>query len=299
MADDYKKILVTGANGLIGKAVYQRLVELAYDVTGIDNNSRNHKNKTIDDSVIITDVEEYISTVKNDYDYIFHMAAINGTSNFYSRPNQVLYNNTISDLSIFKFVSSNKNCRLIYSSSSEVIAGTEHFPTAEEIDIKIKNIHNARWSYRIPKILSENYLSNSDLDFIIVRFFNIFSEESGPGHFVRDIVEKIKKNDFSIVGANETRSFCHVNDTIEPLIALAFSDCRFCNLGSDKEISILSAAKIIAENLGYPDCKWTFLDGNQGSVLRRVPDLTVIRKYVPSFNPRSFADAIEDIKDRL
>lgn len=299
MANDCKNILVTGANGLIGQAVYDRLIELGHRVVGIDNNSRNHANKTVDQSVIVSNVDSYLSSIENNFDVVYHMAAINGTSNFYSKPNAVLYNNTVCDLSVIKFAESNVNCKLIYASTSEVVAGTDCFPTPEETNISIIDLFNPRWSYRLPKILTENYLYNSKIDFLIVRFFNIFSEHSGPGHFVRDIVDKIKQQDFSLIGANETRSFCYLHDIVDPLITLAATDCKIANLGSDKEISVLEAANIIAKHFDYQDVEWTFLKGNQGSVTRRIPDLTEIKKYVADFSPRSFDQVIQEIKHKL
>jgi nucleoside-diphosphate-sugar epimerase len=299
MANDCKNILVTGANGLIGQAVYNRLIELGHRVVGIDNNSRNHTNKTVNQSVIVSDVTDYLSSTDNKFDVVYHMAAINGTSNFYSKPNTVLYNNTMCDLAVIKFVESNANCKLIYASTSEVVAGTDCFPTPEETDISIIDLFNPRWSYRLPKILTENYLYNSKINFLIVRFFNIFSEHSGPGHFVRDVVDKIKKQEFSLIGADETRSFCYLHDIIDPLIALADTDCKIANLGSDKEISVLEAATIIAKHLGHHNVEWKFVKGNQGSVTRRIPDLTEIKKYVANFSPRSFDQVIQEIKHKL
>jgi UDP-glucuronate decarboxylase len=210
-----------------------------------------------------------------------------------------LYNNTMCDLAVIKFVESNANCKLIYASTSEVVAGTDCFPTPEETDISIIDLFNPRWSYRLPKILTENYLYNSKINFLIVRFFNIFSEHSGPGHFVRDVVDKIKKQEFSLIGADETRSFCYLHDIIDPLIALAATDCKIANLGSDKEISVLEAATIIAKHLGHHNVEWKFVKGNQGSVTRRIPDLTEIKKYVANFSPRSFDQVIQEIKHKL
>jgi nucleoside-diphosphate-sugar epimerase len=299
MANDCKNILVTGANGLIGQAAYNRLIELGHRVVGIDNNSRNHTNKTVNQSVIVSDVTDYLSSTDNKFDVVYHMAAINGTSNFYSKPNAVLYNNTMCDLAVIKFVESNASCKLIYASTSEVVAGTDCFPTPEETDISIIDLFNPRWSYRLPKILTENYLYNSKINFLIVRFFNIFSEHSGPGHFVRDVVDKIKKQEFSLIGADETRSFCYLHDIIDPLISLAATDCKIANLGSDKEISVLEAATIIAKHLGHHNVEWKFVKGNQGSVTRRIPDLTEIKKYVANFSPRNFDQVIQEIKHKL
>lgn len=299
MANNSKKILVTGAAGLIGRELFFQLQQLGLNVIGIDNCSRFPAYKP-DGNFIKSDIEDFLKSSKNDFDVIYHMAAINGTKFFYEVPNKVLKNNVQLDLSIFSYVEQNPKCKLVYASSSEVVADTENFPTSEETDILIKDIHNPRWSYRLPKILSENYLSNSKIDYTIVRFFNVFSEHSGHGHFVKDIASKIKNKEFDLIGSNETRSFCYVSDAVEALIHVSNMNYKgVVNIGSDEEITVSQAANIIAQSLNVFDISWNHLPSRQGSVQRRRPDLEILKKLHPKFNPLKFNDAIKKIKDKL
>ena len=224
------------------------------------------------------------------------MAATNGTKYFYSQPNEVLRNNVTLDLGMFKFVESNPNCKLVYASSSEVMAGTTVFPTPELIDITVSNIHNPRWSYMLPKVLAENYLFNSNIDFLIIRFFNVFSEHSGSGHFVKDIVEKIQNNDFDLIGADETRSFCYVSDAVDAVISISDASRQIVNVGSDEELKIVDAANIIAESLGKHTVSWTTKPGLVGSAKNRRPDITELKRLLPTFSPTLFKDVLSKIK---
>lgn len=299
MADNSKKILVTGAAGLIGRELFFQLQRLGLNVVGIDNCSRFPAYKP-DGTFIRSDIEDFLNSSKNDFDIIYHMAAINGTKFFYDVPNKVLKNNVNLDLSVFSYVEQNTKCKLVYASSSEVVADTENFPTDEETDVLIKDIHNPRWSYRLPKILAENYLTNSKIDYMIVRFFNVFSEHSGQGHFVKDIVSKIKNKQFELIGADETRSFCYVADAVDGLIQISNIDHRgVVNIGSDEEITVLEAANIIARSLNVLDIDWKHLPSRQGSVQRRRPDLSTLKNLYPKFNPLSFNETIKRIKDKL
>ena len=290
MADYNKKILITGAAGLIGRSLFAYLKSLNYNVVGIDNLSRFPNYKGECENI---DVKTFVDNNKNDFDFIYHLAAINGTSNFYNRPLEVITNNTKTDLSVFDFAAKNKNCKLVYASTSEVVAGTNIIPTPEITDITISDVHNSRWSYRHSKILSENYLVNSDLNYVIIRFFNLFSEHSGPGHFVYDIIEKIKNKNFEIIGADETRSFCYVDDALPAIVTLGETqENKIFNVGSDEEISILEAAEIIANKFNeYP--KWNCLPGKEGSVRRRCPNLSKLKLVIPDYNPRLFKEVIE------
>lgn len=287
-----KKILVTGAAGSIGREILKQLSQSGNDVVGVDNCSRfpNFKTKY---TFYKQDLIQFLSDNENVYDEIYHMAAINGTASFYSRPNEVLRNNTNLDLEIFSYVESNQNCKLIYASSSEVVANTENFPTKEEVDITIKNIHNPRWSYRLPKILSENYLMNSDIDFLIIRFFNIVGEHSGKGHFIKDIINKIEHKDYSIIGGNETRSFCHVDDAVDALLKLKNISGEVINIGSNEEILIKDAVSIISTELEI-DEEWSEVGSLEGSADRRCPDISKLRSYI-EFCPINFKQIIEKL----
>ncbi len=287
-----KKVLITGAAGLIGRELCQQLSK-EYFVIGVDNNFRYPNFRPLC-TYIKSDLSEYLESASNDFDYIFHMAAINGTKYFYEIPNKLIENNFLSDLNVFKFANKNKNCKLIYASSSEVVAGTSEFPTPESIDIQIKNIHDPRWSYRLSKILSENYLMNSDLNFLIVRFFNVFGKDSGSGHFIKDITDKIFKEDYSLIGADETRSFCRVEDAVDALIKVSDEACGIINIGSDEEITVLEAANLIANHYNKT-IEWNMLPSRSNSVKRRKPDIRKLRSYYPSFQPKQFKEAIKDL----
>jgi nucleoside-diphosphate-sugar epimerase len=288
-----KRILITGAAGLIGRELCNKL-SLKHHVVGVDNNFRFNDYTPENCYYVKKDLKEFIASTDNDFDYVFHMAAINGTSHFYDMPLNVLENNITTDLEIFNFAGKNKNCKLIYASSSEIVADSKNFPTAEETDVVIKDIHNSRWSYRLPKIVAENYLFNSNLDFLIVRFFNVYGANSTKGHFIGDILEKINSNLFEIHGSNETRSFCYIDDAVTALLSIYEEvSSEVINIGAQEEISILDAANQIAESMGIKDTNWKIVPSRYGSVDRRIPDITKLKSYFKEYSPISFKEGIK------
>lgn len=293
-----KKVLITGANGLIGKCLFNNLLGKGYSVVGVDNNYR--KGNVLDNRIIQKDCISFLKDHRNDFDYIFHFAAINGTDNFYNFPNSVLENNIQTDLSVFKFAESNPDTQLIYASSSEIVADCDIIPTPEITDVNIKNIHNPRWSYRLGKIAAENYLCNSPLNYLIVRFFNVFSADSRSGHFLHDIIEKIKKEDYFLIGPEETRSFCYIKDAIDALVnILGKIEREIINIGNDEEIKIIEAADIISDLIFGKQIKWQFSPSKQGSTLRRSPNIEKLKLIYPSYNPTTFKEAIREISNEI
>lgn len=292
------KILVTGASGLLGTEFCRQLSEANHEVWAVDNHSRSSTVPNCNSWVKIdlNDVAA-INTLPLDFEYIYHYSAINGTTNFYQYPNKVLTNNFVSDVNIFEFASRCPNLvKLVYASSSEVVADDPTRPVPENTDVLIKNIHNARWSYRLAKITSENFLANSSLPWVILRYFNVYGENSKQGHFLGDQINKIKNGVFSVIGSNETRSFCHVQDAIAASIYVAgCTTNEVVNIGNDREISIGDAVRVIATELGYPEAVFEELPSMPGSVESRRPDISKLKGIMPDYNPMSFEEGIKTI----
>jgi nucleoside-diphosphate-sugar epimerase len=292
------KILVTGASGLLGTEFCTQLKDADNYVWAIDNHSRSSTIPPCDVWVSqdLNDPRTF-ETLPTDFDYIYHYGAINGTTNFYKYPNKVLTNNFICDINVFNFASQCEKLKnLVYASSSEIVADDPASPVPENADVLIKNIHNPRWSYRLAKITSENFLTNSNLPWLILRYFNVYGKNSKQGHFLGDQINKIQNGTFSVIGANETRSFCYVSDAISASIHVAQTVSKeVINIGNDAEVRIGDAVKIIAKHLGYPDAVFEELPSVQGSVANRRPDISKLRKYMPSYNPISFDEGVEKI----
>jgi nucleoside-diphosphate-sugar epimerase len=293
------KILVTGASGLLGTEFCRQLKEAGHTVYAVDNHSRSTTIPPCDEwfRIDLNSVDD-LNQLPTDFDYIYHYGAINGTTNFYKFPNRVLSNNFRCDLNIFDFAAKCTNLkRLVYASSSEVVADDPVSPVPEHTDVFIKDIHNARWSYRLAKITSENYLAtNSELPWIMLRYFNVYGENSKQGHFLGDQINKIKNGVFSVIGAQETRSFCYVSDAVAASIFVAENvNQQLVNIGNDREISIGDAVKVIAAELGYPDAVFEQLPSMPGSVANRRPDITKLRELMPHYSPMPFEQGIKKI----
>jgi nucleoside-diphosphate-sugar epimerase len=292
------KILVTGASGLLGTEFCRQLKEAGHIIYAVDNHSRSTTIPSCDEwfRIDLNSVDE-LNQLPTDFDYIYHYGAINGTTNFYSMPNKVLENNFTCDLNIFNFARRCTNLkRIVYASSSEIVADDPTSPVPENTDITIKDIHNARWSYRLAKITSENYLANSDLPYVMIRYFNVYGENSKKGHFLGDQIDKIRNGIFNVIGADETRSFCYISDAVEASIFVAENCNReLVNVGNDLEISIGEAVQVIARVMGHPNAKFEQLPSRAGSVANRRPDISKLRSIMPEYEPLSFEQGIRKI----
>lgn len=290
------KCLVTGAAGLIGHELCRQLYNNNHEVWATDNNFRGHATPDCH-HWLPGNLVDVIPGLDKDFDVVYHMAAINGTSYFYEIPNALLKNNIDCDLSMFEWCKTCSSLKsLVYGSSSEVVSGSTNHQTGEELDIFIKNLHNPRWSYRLPKMVAENYLANSDLPWVSIRYYNVYGHNSKAGHFVFDQIQNIKQGVYKLIGANETRSFCFVADAVDATIRVAQKANKILvNIGSDVEIKIIDAANIIAKHLDKKNYTWDIVPGRVGSTPTRVPDLTLLRSLITDYNPRPFDDGINEV----
>jgi UDP-glucose 4-epimerase len=297
------KILVTGASGLLGTEICRQLKQNSLnEVWAVDNHSRSSTIPPCDTWLKIDMLQgDSFKDLPLDFDYIYHYGAINGTKNFYERPNQVLLNNMVCDLNIFEHASLCKNLKkLVYASSSEVVSDDPVSPVPEHTDITIKNIHNARWSYRLAKVCSENFLANSNLPWVMLRYFNVYGQNSKAGHFLADQIEKIRNGVFEVVGPEETRSFCHVEDAVAASIYCAQTQTHeLINIGNDREITIMDAASVIANAMGHNNPVWITTPGKSGSTATRRPDISKLRRAMADYRPKSFEQGVKEIIDNM
>jgi len=306
-----KNVLITGGAGFIGYHLAKQLAEQDYNVTILDNLERGKEDDEFKEFVKnnniifikgdITKTETF--TKLKDFDYIYHLAAINGTENFYKIPDKVLKVGIVGTINVLDWFIKQKTGKLLFSSSSEAYAGTikllkDKFPipTPEEIPLTIDNPKNLRWSYGASKILSEvaihSYAKAHNMkNFAIIRYHNIYGPRMGFEHVIPQFIERIQKkeNPFKIFGGQETRTFCYIDDAVKATRLVMESEKtngQTIHIGrSDGEIKIIDLAKNLFE-IAEVNPKIDIQKAPEGSVMRRCPDVSKLKAlgFIPKVN---------------
>ena len=310
-----KKVLVTGANGAIGYHLSKRLSEDSnISLTIVDNFVNSNLDKDMQQlinkdnvnflQINLLDLKSIEEGLAQDFDIVFHTAAMNGTSLFYEKPFEVIKNNAISTINLLSVLGKRVSERFVYFGTSESYAagvdmGINSVPTGEDAILVIDDILNPRWSYSSSKVLGESACVASSiqdgLPFTILRIHNSFGPRMGPKHFISQFTLRAVDGDFSLKGGEQTRSFVFVEDVVSAILLSITNKQtinKIINIGAPTERKVEDVAKIILKSLGLKDQNFLNLPAPEGSVKRRCPDVS----FLKSLGFTEYTDFEESIK---
>jgi UDP-glucose 4-epimerase len=288
------RALVTGAAGFLGFHLARALAARGLEVVCVDNFERGEDDAAYRALLALPNVsgitadlasEAAVGGLPLDIDYVYHLAALNGTQNFYERPLDVIRFSTIPTMLLAEKYGPTKGLkRFVYAGTSEAYATTVSrfgwpVPTAEDVPLGIADVFNPRWSYAVSKLHGEVVTAQAsrafDMPMSIVRYHNAYGPRMGDKHVVPDFLERAKDGRFELYGYEDTRSFMYVDDSIRATVAIAETpDCtgEIVNVGSSHEITILELGQTMMRIMGRND-EIVLHPSPAGSVKRRAPSL--------------------------
>ena len=326
-----KKILITGGAGFISRNLIKNLLQdkNTLHITVIDNFISSDKEefqifKNIYDTDNKVSLLEYDITSRLDMDFvmynfafdeIYHMASLASPPFYKKFPLETLdvgYKGTRNILEIAKFQSSvgngytqNRNVKVLFTSTSEVYGDPEISPQEETYKGNV-NSFGERSSYdcskRVAEALCYTYIQQFGVDVKIARIFNTYGPEMmlNDGRIITEVIKHLMNDTtLKIFGdGTQTRSICHVNDTVEQLVKLMASNCNIpVNIGNDTELSVNQIVdtieKVYRQNFDKNSVlKKEYLKLTQDDPLRRKPCLKRNKKILGNHKYMSIEDGL-------
>lgn len=308
------RILVTGGTGFIGSAMVRRLLRASHEVRVLDNDLRGRAERLDDVRQKITLItgdardSDVVTKAAEGCDIFIHLAALNGTENFYNRPELVL------DVGVRSMLAALDACeragvkQLIVASSSEAYQTPPVIPTPETVPLVVPDVTNPRYSYGASKLISESLTINygrSRLDrAIIFRPHNVYGADMGWEHVIPQLALRMADLakaqtsgpiDFPIQGdGSQTRSFVHIDDFVEGIMCLIDrgEHLGIYHIGTEDELTIGVLSEKIAAVLGR-EIRLVKGPAAPGGTDRRCPDIGKIRTL--GYDPKISMD--EGLKD--
>ena len=293
-----KRIVVTGGGGFIGAYLVKRLARDGWDVAVVDSMVRGDASRFAE---VADDVELFTCDVRDQdalerafagAEVVMHLAAINGTENFYKQPELVLDVGLRGALAVVNAGRAVGVADMVVASTAEVYQTPSIVPTPETIPLMLPDSLNPRYSYGGSKIVSEliafNYAQDHYRKVQVFRPHNVFGPNMGWKHvepqFIMRALEAQDdhpngKAPFDIQGdGTETRSFCYVDDIVQGILTMyeQGGHREVYHIGSDEEVSILDLAARIGKIVGV-DLDIRPSAAAAGGTPRRCPDITKMR----------------------
>lgn len=286
-----KRVLITGAAGFLGSHLCDRFIREGFHVIAMDNlitgDLRNieHLFKLENFEFYHHDVSKFVH-VPGNLDYVLHFASPASPIDYLKIPIQTL---KVGSLGIHNLLglAKSKKARLLIASTSEVYGDPTVNPQPEEYWGNVNPV-GPRGVYdeakRFQEAMTMAYHTFHGLETRIVRIFNTY----GPRMRLNDgrvlpafIGQALRGEDLTVFGdGSQTRSFCYVDDLIEGIYRLLFSDyAQPVNIGNPDEITMMDFAEEIIKLTGT-DQKIVCKDLPVDDPKQRRPDITKAKELL-------------------
>jgi len=296
------RILITGAAGFLGSHLCDKLLADGHEIIGLDNfvtgNPQNiaHLAGNENFSFQRNDVSNYIF-VSGKVDAIMHFASPaspnpQSPAGYFNLPIQTMKAGALGTHHCLGLARAN-NARFILASTSEIYGDPEVHPQPEtyagNVDpVGLRAVYDE--AKRFAESLTMAYHRAHGVDTRIARIFNTY----GPRMDLEDgralpnlLKQALLGQPLTVYGdGQQSRSFCYVDDLIDGLLRLLYSDEHMpVNIGNPNEMTVLQFAETInkiTENKGGI----TYVDARSSrDPQMRQPDITRARQIL-KWNPK-------------
>lgn len=258
---NYRKVLVTGADGFIGSHLVEALLRRGYDVRAFvlynSFNTWGWLDQCADD--VRGNFEVFAGDIRDPYgvkealqgcDAVLHLAALIAIPYSYYSPETYVDTNIKGTLNILQAARELNISKVIHTSTSEVYGTARFVPITEEHPLQGQSPYSAT------KIgadqLAMSFYRSFQTPVGIIRPFNTYGPRQSARAVIPTIITQIAagQKEIKLGSILPTRDFNYVKDTVSGFINMLESHRSIgeeINIGSNYEISIGDTAKLISE----------------------------------------------------
>lgn len=245
------KVLITGGAGFIGLHLVERLLLESIDITVLDNFSTGRR-ENVPDSIHLIETDMKSPELSNlfrreKFDALIHLAAQTTVAYSIESPLDDAQENIIGTLNLLRASNDNGIERFIFASSAAIYGNVpeDFLPIREDMRPVPLSF------YGLSKLTAEKYIelhhSTYGLNYIILRFSNVFGEkqgDSGEGGVISIFSKRIATTDRGGVvvfgDGRQTRDFIHVSDIADGIYSALKTDRvnAIYNISTQTEVDI-------------------------------------------------------------
>jgi UDP-glucose 4-epimerase len=322
-AVDGRRALITGGAGFIGSHLAELLLSDGWEIWALDDLSTGsiqnveHLREDPRFHLVVDTVLSHtvVNELVNKVDVVYHLAAAVGPRLIVERPVHTIVTNLDGTENVLDHCA-RFGKRVLVASTSEVYGDHR---TADPLREDARRVYGPttqkRWLYADSKAMDEYlalaYRQERNLEFVIARLFNtVGPRQSGQYGMVvaRFVQAAVAGAPLEIHGdGSQTRTFCHVQDTIRALKALLESTAtvgEIFNVGSRNWISVIDLAHRVLELTGskselvYVPYEKVYGLGID-DMLHRVPAIEKIEGAIGWEPKRSLDEILNDVVEHV
>lgn len=305
------KILITGGAGFIGSNLAKALlIDKRVELVRVLDNLSNGYYKNISELIESPKFEFIEGDIRNiqdcekacsEIDVISHQAALGSVPRSIKDPFTSFETNVMGTINIFNAAVKNEIKRIILACSSSTYGDSQILPKSENV------IGKPLSPYAVTKASLEQiahvWKLNYDLDFIGLRYFNIF----GPNQFSNNpyaavipifINSALNKKPITIFGDGLTsRDFTYISNAVHANILSIFTDNEnalnnIYNVACGEAVSLTELANSISKISGY-NCDIIYSEERKGDVKHSLADISKIKNLLGYEVKDNFNDGLQ------
>lgn len=257
------KILVTGGAGFIGSHLMRKLQEAGHDAVALDNLSTGLKENLLPGMrLVVKDIHDRdVETLfqEEHFDAVVHLAAQTLVSDSMTDPENDMYQNVAGTVRILECCRKYGVKRIIFSSSAATYGDVAEtaLPISETLPQTPLSF------YGLTKKTAEKYLElyhlAYGLDYVVLRFANVYGErqgDGGEGGVISIFTKRLAQGKgITIFGdGKQTRDFVYAGDIADGILAALTTDAvnTAYNLSTTEETSLNELVQILSGIAGRP-----------------------------------------------
>ena len=248
------KILITGANGLVGKNFLEEMNSKNVEITATSKDNESlaafiKKNQLKNIKIKKLDVlkPNDCNFVIKGFDAVLHLAANIDIQLSLRNPKKVIDVNYNGTLNVLEAIRHNNVGRMIFLSTQDIYGNNVNSGEDELEKITASN------PYTLSKLICEEtiqmYSRLYKINYIILRPSHLYGQFQDKG-LIPILIERVMKRKVIEIGNNIKRDFLNVKDLVKAIeFLLHYKKNGVFNIGTGTSTSIKEVINIIAESL--------------------------------------------------
>lgn len=290
------RILVTGGAGFLGSHLCEALLRNNHEVFCLDNlytGSKRNIAQMINHPNFHFILHDVTFPIYLEVEGIFNLACPASPTQYQRHPVQTLKTSILGAVNMLG-IAKRTGARILQASTSEIYGDPEVSPQEESYWGRVNPI-GVRACYDEGKRAAETLFFDTHrqfgTDIRVARIFNTYGPrmDANDGRVVSNfIVQALKSDDITVFGdGSQSRSFCYVDDLIDGLIKLFFTESIYdpINLGNPEPISVKDLAAEIIDKTNSSS-RLVFMDLPQDDPKTREPNINKATELL-SWSPKT------------